>query len=201
MKKILAIVLTCAMCSTGCSTAWLSTFNRYAAQVAPSANAVIAILTLFGVVPPNGLGAKISADVAATTTLVQDFANASQAAQPGVRSQITAAEATLTADLNTLFSLSQVSDKNTQAKITALNLLIDSLCQSAFAALPQATGTKAMMSRSVVHASTVATSFAPSFNKILTAKTGNAGVDDLTPALKLAEHGKVAHFASLGMLK
>jgi hypothetical protein len=201
MKKLLALILVCVTFSTGCSTAWLSTFNRYAAQVAPSANAVIAILTLFGVVPPNGLGAKISADVSAATTLVSDFANASQAAQPGVRSQITAAETTLTTDLNTLFSISQVSDKNTQAKITALNTLIDSLCQSAFAALPQASGPKAMMRRSVVHASTVATSFAPSFNKILTAKTGNAGVDDLTPSLKLPEHGKVVRIASLGMLK
>src|SRR6266851_4357652 len=117
MKKILALVLSCAMFSTGCSTSWLSTFERYAAQVAPAANAVISILALFGVVAPNGLGSKISADVAATTTLVQDFANASQAVQPGVRTQIAAAEATLTQDLNTLFVLSQVSDKNTQAKI------------------------------------------------------------------------------------
>lgn len=201
MKKLFALILALSMFATGCSTAWLSTFERYAAQVAPAANAVISILALFGVVAPNGLGAKITADVAASTALVQDFANASVDAQPGVRSQILAEQAILTKDLDVLFQISQVSDKNTQAKLTALNTLIDSLCQSAFAALPQASGSKTLMAQSVVHAGAVATSFAPSFNKILTAKTGDPKVDETTPKLALPQHGKLVHVLTFGLEK
>ena len=46
-----------------------------------------------------------------------------------------------------------------------------------------------------------ASEFVNSYNATLTAKTGNAALDRATAGLKIHVHGKVARWATAGMLK
>lgn len=207
-KRILAMFLACvigmmSMTMVGCSTTWLTTFDRYVSQITPAVDAVIAILGLFGVGVPAGAGPTVGADVSALTTLVNDFANAAASAQPGIQTQITAAEAVLNQDLQKIFLVAHVSDPTSQAKVTELISLIESLVQAAENALPPSTTPAAVAAKAVpiTKAEMIAQSFAKTFNVQLVKKTGNKPLDTLTPTLRLPQHGTLVHILTFNRVR
>jgi hypothetical protein len=192
-KALLACVLSLSLVTYGCSTAQFFTVLD---QVAPAVLNVLQIVTIFTGHPANtALSTKVSADVAATEKLYSDYTSASSAAQPGIKNDINAAFVVLNSDLGVIFSAAQVSDHNTQLKIAALIGLIQTSVSIAEAIIPSPTPAATLSSK--LDADTLVASY----NKILTAPTGNKAVDKYTRTHQLHIHSKLARVATAGILK
>jgi len=211
IRKVLAVhalaavmVLSLAVMPACNVASFVQQFNQYTAEIVPALNAVLAILQFFGVVTPVGISAKVDADVKAAQVLVADFASASTAAQPAIRTQIAAAENVLNADLNQVFALASVKDANTQRKVSALIQLMESAIQEGFAIIPQTTSKAGLAAMQKGAQGLKPEQFVSSFNSILVAPTGNPGLDKVTPKHKLKAHrsplSEVVHVISFGRL-
>ena len=192
-KALLAVVLSGCLILSACT---VSQFEAVLNEVAPAVTTVIEIIALVKGVPANTApAAKIASDVAGLEALYTTWQTDSAAAKPGIEGQINAGFAVLQSDLTTVFSIAQVSDPNTQAKITALVGLIDSAVQIAEAAIPNSTP------KSLKPLTLDANGLVVSWNQILTAKTGNVAVDSYTPKHKLHVHGKFLRLVTVGIVK
>ena len=199
----MTLVMFGVLCATpACSVAqFVSEFNQYASEILPAAQSVLSILALFGVGAPAAALPAIKSDVAKVESLMTDFGSASTQAAPGIRNQLLAAMQVLTQDVNTIFSLAQVSDANTQAKLTALITLVDSLIEEMVILIPTA-NTNAAFNLSGAHARITLQSkgdFVTLFNGKLVEPTGITAVDGLTKKLKLHNHSVFVRWATLGV--
>lgn len=210
MKKILSLVLALGMAvsttlvTSGCSFSnFVSEADNYLNQVVPSVNAILAILNLFGVTKSPVAPAKVGQDVANVETLLNDLASAPFSSQAAIYANIQTAEGVLNQDLADIFSVAQVSDKQTQAKVTALISLVEAAIAEGFALVPAPSPSPKL--ELAKHASAVykfeSKDYVGSFNKILTAKTGNESVDKATGKLQLHKHGKFVHIITFGLAK
>lgn len=202
MKAIARQVLTLFLCAglvfvpamgvSGCNA---SQFEAVLNEIGPAISTILQIVALVqGGAANTALPAKVSADVAALEKLYADFEAANSTSKGSIEAEIQAGFTTLNADLSSVFSIAQVSDKNTQAKITALIGLVESAVQIAEAAIPTPTPATARVAPVKLDAE----SFVSSFNKILTAKTGNQEVDEKTPHLRIHHHGMFLRVVSFG---
>lgn len=205
MKAIARQVLTLFLCAglvfipamgvSGCNA---SQFEAVLNEIGPAISTILQIVALVqGGAANTALPAKVSADVAALEKLYADFEAANSTSKGSIEAEIQAGFTTLNADLSSVFSVAQVSDKNTQAKITALIGLVESAVQIAEAAIPTPTPATLAAVR-VAPVKLDAESFVSSFNKILTAKTGNQEVDEKTPHLRIHHHGMFLRVVSFG---
>ena len=135
MRKVLIVVLSLAMFCTACSTAWVSTLDSILA-----AAALINILQIVAVANAkpmnNNLAAKINADATDIKTLAADFAKASSGSAPSVCQQLQAAVNVYQADQQMVLQVAQVSDSETQTKITLLAGLIAGTVNAITAVIP-----------------------------------------------------------------
>lgn len=198
-KRILSLVLMSCMIfatvpMTGCNQ---SQFDAVLNEVGPAVSTILQIVILVkGGTLNTSLVAKITADTASLKSLYNDFSAANSTdSKTSIEAAIATNFATLNADLGTVFALAQVSDPNTQAKVTALIGLVESAVQIAEAAIPS---TKAQAIRPLA---LNPSSLVDSYNKILVAKTGNAKVDAATPNMEIHIHGWLVRHATAGMLK
>lgn len=196
----LVTLLICSMIATGCS---VTQFDAVLNEVGPAVTTILDIIALIKGVPVNtALASKVTADVAAIETLDTDLITATAASAPGIRGDINAGFTVLTQDLGSIFVLANVSDVNTQAKLTALIDLIQSAVNIAEAAIPGNTPTSMRTLR--FGATSIpnldASTLVGSWNQILVAKTGNKFVDAYTPKHKLHYHSKVWRIATAGVL-
>ncbi|MGH9727504.1 MAG: hypothetical protein ACRD4V_02795 [Candidatus Acidiferrales bacterium] len=202
MKSIAKHVLTVFLISglvllptvglTGCNA---SQFETVLNEVGPAIGTILQIIAIVkGGAANLSLSSKVGADVAGIEKLYADFEAANSASKGAIKAEINAGFTTLNADLGTVFAIAQVSDKNTQAKITALIGLVQSAIAIAEAAMPSSSPSAAV----VTPLSLDANSLVSSFNKILVAKTGNPAVDRATPHMKLHIHGGFVRMASMG---
>lgn len=197
MKKVilsafLALMLAfTTVFSGGCSVA---EFDAVLNEVGPAVSTILQIVAIFKGVPANvSVVSKINADVKSLQSLFADFQAADVANKGSVEKEINGMFATLQADLGAVFSIAQVNDPNTQAKISALIGLVNSAVQIAEAAIPSSA---AAASKPVA---LDANSLVDSFNKVLVAKTGNKAVDAFTAKHKIHNHGKFVRVISLGL--
>ncbi|MGA7080522.1 MAG: hypothetical protein WBQ43_19860 [Terriglobales bacterium] len=199
MKKVLIVVLSFALLSTACSTAWVSTLDSILAAAAPALINILQIVSIANSEPMNStLAAKINGDAAAIKTLAADFAkdggsNACTTLQNAV--------ATYQVDQALVLQLAQVRDSNTQTKIALLADLVSGTIGAITAVIPacqpSTASPKSVDGKRLVKLK----NFVASYNVILTARTGNAAVDAATPKLVIHQHSKVARYVSLGVLK
>jgi hypothetical protein len=200
MKQILIAVLFLALCCTACSTAWVTTLDSILAAAAP---ALIDILEIVAAANDQVVNAaqvsKINTDAAAIKSLASDFASASLLAAPGVCSQLQASIAAYQSDQQLVLSAAQVSDANTQMKITLLSNLVEGTVDAVLAVIPSCQAAKIAMPLSAPPLSLMG--FVTSYNAILTTKTGDAAVDTLTPNLKLYRHSRILRALTLGRLQ
>ena len=200
MRKVLAILLSLAMFCTACSSAWVSTLDSILAAAAPALVNILQIVAVANGQPMNSiLAAKINGDATAIKTLAGDFAKASSGSAPGVCQQLEAAVGAYQADQALVLQVAQVSDANTQTKITLLANLIAGTVQAITAVIPSCqanahAAVKALPPYSV-------SSFADHYNSILVAPTGNTAVDAATPTLKLHRHSKFVRAVTFGRLQ
>jgi hypothetical protein len=202
MKKVLVVALSLAIFCTACSTAWVTTLDAIlAAAAAPALINILQIVAGANGKPVNGnLAAKINADATVIKTLAADFASASSGSTPGVCQELQAAVSAYQADQQLVLQVAQVSDSNTQTKITLLADLVAGTVNAITAVVPACQN--AAVTRSVGTAPTYSIStFADHYNSILVAKTGNAAVDAATPRLKLHRHSKLVQMVTFGRLQ
>jgi len=200
MRKALVAVVSLALACTACSPAWVATVDSILAAAAPALIDILQIVAVAGGRPVNAAQvSKINDDAAAIKTLASDFTKASASAAPGVCAQLQAGIATYQSDEQLVLSTAQVSDSKTQAKVTLLSNLVAGTVDAIFAVIPSCRAGQAAAFRSEPAVSLQ--NFVPSYNAILTAKTGNAEVDALTETLKLHRHSRVARALTFGWLQ
>ncbi|MFI5101751.1 MAG: hypothetical protein ACHP9V_00115 [Terriglobales bacterium] len=198
MRKVLVFALSLAMFCTGCSTAWVSTLDSILAAAAPALINILQIVAVANGQPINGnLAAKINADAAVIKTLAADFAKASAGSAPGVCQQLQAAVNTYQADQQLVLQVAQVSDSNTQTKITLLANLVAGTVDAITAVIPSCQNPASFRGFKAAPPYNVST-FTAHYNSILVAPTGNAAVDAATPRLKLHRHSNVVRFLTFG---
>lgn len=201
MKKILVFALSLAMFCTACSTAWVSTLDSILAAAAPALINILQIVAVANGKPmDSNLASKINADATILKTLAGDFAKASSASSPGVCQQLQAAVGAYQTDQQLVLQVAQVSDPNTQTKITLLSNLVAGTVQAITAVIPSCQNADSRQAFKAAPPYSVST-FTTHYNSVLIAPTGNAAVDAATPKLKLYRHSKLARSMTLGMLQ
>jgi soluble cytochrome b562 len=214
-KTWLAVVLCGTMMWTACSTAWITEAEQIVAALIPAtANLVALVATLQGKTVSaadlqtiQSAGSQAGADLQLMQSLITQYEKADAAAQPGLLNQIQAAMSAVQATLNGLLPALHITDAATQAKITAVVGILLSEVESVAAIVPlvNASASPAMMTLAAKQvkkqAPLTASKFVSSYNATMTAKTGNAELDHATAGMKIHVHGKVARWASAGILK
>jgi len=104
------------------------------------------------------------------------------------------------ADQQLVLQVAQVSDANTQTKITLLADLVAGTVNAITAVIPSCQNAASSQSMRIAPPYSVST-FAAHYNSILAAKTGNAAVDALTPKLKLHRHSKFVRSVTFGRVQ
>jgi hypothetical protein len=203
MKKALIVALFLAVSCTACSTAWVSTLDSILAAAAPALINILQIVAVANGQPMNSsLAAKINSDAADIKALAGDFAKVSSGSGPGVCQQLQAAIGAYQADQQLVLQVAQVSDPNTQTKITLLSGLVAGTVQAITAVIPSCQNASLSQSQKFETASPYRiSSFADHYNSVLVAKTGNAAVDAATPTLRLHRHSKIARVLTFGQLQ
>lgn len=201
MRKGLVVALSLAMFCAACSTAWVSTLDSIVAAAAPALINILQIAALANGRPMNStMAAKINADATVIKTLAGDFAKASSQAAPGVCQQLQAAVGAYQADQQLVLEAAQVSDPNTQTKITLLANLVAGTVQAITAVIPSCNNASSREGFRTAPPYSVS-AFSTQYNSVLIAPTGNAAVDAATPKLKLYRHSKLARSMTFGMLQ
>lgn len=193
-KAVLAVLLSFTVLVAGCS---VSQFEAVLNEIGPAVSTVIQIIAISKGTPADLTPVvKIATDVKTLETLYSDYQSVSAATQPTVAGHINSAFTVLNGDLASIFSATQVSDPQTQAKITALVALIQTGVNIAEAAVPSANA-KLQLKGSHLTASDLA----DSFDKVLTAKTGHPEIDNFTSKHQIHEHGKFLRTITVGVVK
>jgi hypothetical protein len=199
MRKLLVVVLSAALLSTACSTAWVSVLDSILAAAAPALINILQIVSVANSKPMNSnLAAKINGDAASIKVLAADFAKDGGS---DACTTLQNAVATYQVDQALVLQLAQVKDSNTQTKIALLSDLVSGTIGAITAVIPACHAPTASHKSANAELPLKLRNFVTSYNVILTAKTGNAAVDAATPKLVIHQHSKVARFVSLGVLK
>lgn len=201
MKKALVFALSVAMFCTACSTAWVATLDSILAAAAPALINILEIAAIANGRPMNSnLAAKINTDATLIKTLAADFAKASAASAPGACQQLQAAVGAYQADQQLVLQVAQLSDPNTQTKITLLSNLVAGTVEAIIAVIPSCNNASSHEGFRTTPPYSVST-FTARYNSVLVAPTGNAAVDAATVKLKLHRHSKLARSITLGFLQ
>jgi hypothetical protein len=200
-KGTLVAVLSLALIGTGCSAAWLSTLDSILAAAAPALINILQIVAIAEGKPANSiLVSKINADTTLIKTLAVDFSTASNISGPGACQQLQAAVGVYQRDIQLVLEAAQVSDPNTQAKISSLAALVAGTVSAIAAVIPACQSGAAVQAPNAELQFSVST-FVNDYNRILAEKTGNAVVDAATTKLKLRRHSKFVSVATFGRLR
>ncbi len=214
-KAMVAVVLSGALMCTACSTAWVEEADQIVAALIPAtANLVALVATLQGknlsaadVQMTESAGSQAGADLQLMQSLIAQYQKADAVAQPGLLSQIQAAMSAVQSTLNGLLPALHIKDAGTQAKITAVVGILISEVESVAAVVPlvAASASPGMMTMAAKQVKKQpplsASEFVASYNATMTAKTGNAELDRAASGLRIHLHGKLARWASAGLLK
>jgi hypothetical protein len=217
-RVVLALMLSATMILAGCSTNWVQEAEQIVAAMIPAAaNLVTLIAILEGktvtaedLAMVQSAGTQAGADLQLIQSLIAAYDKADDAARPGILNQIQSAVNAAQANLQGLLPALHIKDAATQTKVAAVVGILLSEVQSLAAVVPGA-GVVAQAKNphfsqkqgEVGHpkAPLSAREFVKSYNATLTAKTGNAGLDEATSGLQIHEHGAVARWSSAGLLK
>lgn len=201
MRTIFVFALSISILLTGCSAAWVSTLDSILAIAAPALVNILQIVAVANGQPVNSsLATKINGDASAIRILAGDFATVSSSSVPGVCEELRAAISAYQTDQQLVLQLAQVSDPNTQTKISLLAGLVAGTVQAITAIIPSCQST-ASAHAFKAQPSLKLQDFVSEYNAILKIKTGNAAVDALSPKLALHEHSKLVRALTLGRLQ
>jgi hypothetical protein len=215
-KAVLALVLGSTLIWTGCSTAWVGQAEEIVAALIPAAANIVALVAALqgksvsaaDLQTIQSAGAQAGADLQIVQSLITAYQKADAGAQAGILNQIQSAIDAVQANFEGLLPALHIKDAATQAKITAVVGIVLAEVQSLAAIVPLVkAGTEAahvlQKTQGVGHPGVPlsAGAFVDSYNATLTAKTGDVELDRATAGLKIHAHGKVARWATAGLLK
>lgn len=213
--KMLAVLICSMLIWTSCSTGWITEAEQIVATLIPgTAN----LLTLIAAVQGKNIsaadlqtvqnaGTQAEADLQVLESLITQYEKADGAAQPGLLNQIQAALSSVQSNLNGLLPASHIEDAAAEAKVSAVIGILISEVDSMAAIIPRVSAGPSAAFRSSnrprvsEHALLTADQFVSGYNATMAAKTGNAELDRATSGLKIHWHGKLARWASAGLLK
>jgi hypothetical protein len=214
-KALVAMLLCGTLVWTACSTTWINEAEEIVAALLPAtANLVTLVATLEGknvsaadLQTIQSAGTQAGADLQLVKSLVTQYQKADASTQPGLLNEIQSAINAVQSTLTSLLPALHIKDPATQAKITAVIGIVLSEVQSVAAIVPlvdpsaspemMTLAAKQMKKQSPL----TANAFVASYNATMTAKTGNADLDEAAAGLKIHLHGKFARWASVGLLK
>lgn len=201
-RALLAVVLCGVLIWTACSTAWITEAEDIVAALVPAAaNLITLIEALQGKSASTqdlqlvqSASTQVQTDLQLVNTLITQYQQAADAqTQASLLAQIQTAIATVQSNLSALLPALHITDAAAQAKVSAVIGLILSEVQSLGAIVPLvhpsagAEQASAAFKAAKVNPPLSASQFRSSYNTIMTAKTGNAGLDAAAAKCKL--HG------------
>jgi len=203
------------MTLAGCSTNWIAEAEQVVAALIPAATNIIALVAALegkGVSATDlqtiqSAGTQAGQDLQLIQSLITAYQTADATAKPGILNQIQTAINAVQGNLQGLLPALHIKDAATQTKITAVIGIVLSEVQSLAAIVPLVNpgASTAMVAQAKKQAKKqpplTASEFVKSYNATLTAKTGNAELDRATGGLKIHLHGKVARWATAGVLE
>ncbi len=199
----------------GCSTNWIGQAEQIVAAMIPAAaNLLTLVVALEGkTVTATDLqtiqnaGTQAGVDLQLLQSLIAAYEKADAATKPGIVNQIESAISAAQGSLAAVLPALHIKDAATQAKITAVVGILLSEVESLAAVVPLASS-PALSQNALkdegpvnVKAPLSAGEFVTSYNATMTAKTGNVDLDKATAGLRIHQHGKVARWATGGLLK
>jgi hypothetical protein len=214
-KALLGTLLWCTMMWMSCSTVWIGEAERIVVTLIPATtNLVTLAATQQGknISPADArtiqnAGAQAGADLQLMQSLITEYQKADASAQPGLLNQIEIAMREAQATLTSLLPALHIKDAAMQAKIAAVIGVLLSEVQSVAAIMPlvntgsspetATTATKQVRKKAPL----TANEFVSSYNAVMTAKTGEAELDQATAGRKIYLHGRFARWTSAGLLK
>jgi hypothetical protein len=214
-KAFLTLTLVTALVLTACSTAWIGEAEQIVAALVPAAANIVGLVAALqgksvsasDLETIQNAGAQAGADLQLLQSLIAAYQKADSAEQPGILNQIQAAINAAQTTMGGLLPALHIKDAATQAKITAVVGIVLSEIQSLAAIVPLvgagaapaavATAVKQVKKRPPLTAS----EFVRSYNATMTARTGNTDLDHATAGMEIHLHGKLARWASAGLLK
>jgi hypothetical protein len=214
-KALVAAMLCVTLMWTACSTAWIGEAEQIVAALIPGlANLLTLVATLQGksvsaadLQTIQSAGAEAGADLQLMQSLITQYQKADASAQPGLLNQIQAATTAVQSTLNGLMPALHITDAATQTKIAAVVGILLSEVESIAAIVPLANasvspGMMTLAAKQVKKRPPLtASEFVDSYNATMTAKTGNAELDHVAAGMRIHLHGKLARWASAGLLK
>ena len=214
-RVALALVLCLTMTLAGCSTEWVGQAEQIVAALIPAAaNLVALVAALEGksisaadLQTIQNAGSQAGADLQLIQSLIVAYQKADAVAKPGILNQIQSAINAVQGNLQGLLPALHIKDAATQTKITAVVGIVLAEVQSLATIVPliKPNASPAMMATAAKQVKKqpplTAREFVASYNATLTAKTGNAALDEATAGLKIHVHGKAERWASAGVLK
>jgi hypothetical protein len=215
LKRGMAMVLCGTMTLVGCSTAWISEAEQIVAALIPAAANILTLVTAFhgqsvsaeDLKTIQSTGSQVGSDLQLIESLLNAYQTADAAARPGLLNQIQTTTSTVQSNLGSLLPALHIQDETTQAKVSAVIGLVLSEVESLSAIVPlvNPSASPARIAMAAKQAKKqpplTANEFVASYNATITAKTGNAALDDATTGMRIHMHGKLERWASLGMLK
>jgi len=209
------MVLCGTMTLVGCSTAWISEAEQIVAALIPAAANILTLVTAFhgqsvsaeDLKTIQSTGSQVGSDLQLIESLLNAYQTADAAARPGLLNQIQTTTSTVQSNLGSLLPALHIQDETTQAKVSAVIGLVLSEVESLSAIVPlvNPSASPARIAMAAKQAKKqpplTANEFVASYNATITAKTGNAALDDATTGMRIHMHGKLERWASLGMLK
>jgi hypothetical protein len=214
-KAFLTLTLVTALVLTACSTAWIGEAEQIVAALVPAAANIVGLVAALqgksvsasDLETIQNAGAQAGADLQLLQSLIAAYQKADSAGQPGILNQIQAAINAAQTTMGGLLPALHIKDAATQAKITAVVGIVLSEIQSLAAIVPLvgagaapaavAPAAKQVKKRPPLTAS----EFVRSYNATMTARTGNTDLDHATAGMEIHLHGKLARWASAGLLK
>lgn len=213
-RDALALVLCLTITLAGCSTSWISEAEEIVAVLIPASSNIVALVAALqgktisasDLATIQNAGTQAGADLQLIQSLITAYQQADATAQPGILNQIESAIGAVQGLMQGLLPALHIKDATTQAKIAAVVGIVLSEVQSLGALVPivksqPLVAGAQLPAKSSVKVPLSASEFVSSYNSTMSAKTGNADLDRTTAGLKIHSHGKLARWASAGMLK
>ncbi|MGA8429695.1 MAG: hypothetical protein WB729_07730 [Candidatus Sulfotelmatobacter sp.] len=218
-QRLMTVVLALVLCATAvlsaCSTAWISQAEEIVAALIPAAANIVALVAALqgrnvsaqDLQAIQTAGTQATADLQLLQSLIAEYQKADAQAQPGILNQIQVAIGTAQSNFSAILPTLHIKDAATQAKITAVVGVVLSEVQSLAAIVPlvnpQASAAMVQMAQQQTKKQPplTASQFVSSYNATMTARTGKPAVDQATSGLRIHAHGKLARWATGGILK
>jgi hypothetical protein len=215
VRVFVALAVCIAVMMTACSTTWITQAEQIVAVLIPAASNLVALVSALegksvstaDLQMIQNAGTQAGAGLQLIQSLITQYENADAAAKPGILSQIQTAINTVQANLNALLPALHIKDAATQAKVTAVVGILLSEVQSLAAMVPLANASASAEMRAKAAGEAKkrpplsASEFVKSYNATMKAKTGNSDLDRAASGMEIHRHGKLARWATAGILK